>query len=115
MALTPRSGSSAETLRFVRVAHAAEFQPGTVEMVRAEGRWYALANVDGRLYALDNDCPHNGGRLGKGRLRGRELECPRHGWRWDVTTGRSCWPDTNWRARQVPVRVEGDDVLLGLL
>lgn len=84
-------------------------------MVRAGERWYALANVDGTFHAVDNNCPHNGGPLGKGRLEGREIECPWHGWRWDVVTGRSTWPESSWRSRRVPVRVDGDDVLLPLL
>jgi nitrite reductase/ring-hydroxylating ferredoxin subunit len=96
----------------VTVARVRDVRPGHVRPVRAEGRWYALANVDGAIYALDNNCPHNGGPLGRGTLRGRELECPWHGWRWDVTSGRNCWPGTNWRARCVPVRVVGDRIEL---
>ena len=33
---------------------------------------------------------------------------PWHGWRWDVTSGRNCWPGTDWRVPRVPVRVVGD-------
>ena len=76
--------------------------------VQAGERWYALANVDGVLHAVDNNCPHNGGPLGRGTLVGRELVCPWHGWCWDVTSGRNCWPGTDWRVPRVPVRVVGD-------
>jgi nitrite reductase/ring-hydroxylating ferredoxin subunit len=40
-------------------------------------------------------------------LNGRELTCPWHGWRWDATSGRNCWPGTDWRVSRVPVRVSG--------
>jgi nitrite reductase/ring-hydroxylating ferredoxin subunit len=100
---------------YVSVARASDVPPGTVTRVQAGDRWYALANVDGTFHAIDNNCPHNGGPLGKGRLVGRELECPWHQWRWDVTTGRACWPSTDWRVLRVPVRVVGDEVQLPLL
>jgi nitrite reductase/ring-hydroxylating ferredoxin subunit len=99
---------SAAAIEYVTVAHLADVPPGTVLSVRAGERWYALANVDGALHALDNNCPHNGGPLGKGELHGRELTCPWHGWRWDATSGRNCWPGTDWRVPRVPVRVVGD-------
>ncbi len=88
---------------------------GTLVAVRAGDRWYGLANVDGRLYAIDNNCPHNGGPLGKGELRGREVVCPWHGWRWDVTTGRNVWPGSDWRVPRLPVRVVGDEIQLPVL
>jgi nitrite reductase/ring-hydroxylating ferredoxin subunit len=99
---------SAAAIEYVTVAHLADVPPGTVLSVRAGERWYALANVDGVLHALDNNCPHNGGPLGKGVLDGRELTCPWHGWRWDVTSGRNCWPGADWRVPRLAVRVVGD-------
>lgn len=95
-----------EPVRFVAVARVADVPPGAVRQVRAGDRWYALANVGGTIYALDNACPHNGGPLGKGTLDGAVLTCPWHGWQWDVPSGRAVSPPSPWRARRVPVRVE---------
>ncbi|MDQ6669745.1 MAG: Rieske (2Fe-2S) protein [Chloroflexota bacterium] len=90
---------------YVTVARLDDVPPGTVRQVRAGDHWYALANVDGVLHAVDNNCPHSGGPLARGKLIGRELECPWHGWRWDVTSGRNSWPGTGWRVPRIPVRV----------
>jgi nitrite reductase/ring-hydroxylating ferredoxin subunit len=100
---------------YVTVARASELTPGSVRLVRAGDRWYALANVEGTLYAVDNNCPHNGGSLGKGTLSGRELRCPVHAWSWDVTTGRACFPPNDWRLRRIPLLIEGDEVKLPVL
>ena len=56
-----------------------------------------------------------GGPLGKGTLYGAELGCPWHGWRWDVASGRNCWPGTDWRVPKVPVRIVGDEIQLPVL
>ena len=100
---------------YVAVARLDEVPPGQVRLVCAGERCYALANVDGALHAVDNNCPHNGGPLSKGQLSGTELECPWHGWRWDVTTGRNCWPGADWRVGRVPVRLDGDAILVPVL
>jgi nitrite reductase/ring-hydroxylating ferredoxin subunit len=89
--------------------------PGGVALVSAGDRQYVLVNVDGVLYALDNNCPHNGGPLARGALRGTQLTCPWHGWTWDVTSGRNCWPGTDWRAMRVPVHIVGEAIQLPVL
>ncbi|MBI4459221.1 MAG: Rieske 2Fe-2S domain-containing protein [Acidobacteria bacterium] len=72
---------------FTRVAAVAEVPPGAVKEVSVNGKTLALCNVAGTFYALDNVCVHRGGPLGQGYLEGETLECPWHGWRYDVKTG----------------------------
>lgn len=99
------------------VAHVDEVPPGSLRLVCAGERWYALANVNGTYHALDNNCPHNGGPLAKGRLvaDGTQVECPWHCWRWDLASGRNTSPGTDWRVPRVPVRVVGDQIMLPVL
>jgi nitrite reductase (NADH) small subunit len=54
----------------------------------AGDRIVALFNVEGKFYALDGICPHQGGPLGKGFLDGCIVTCPWHGFQFDVTTGQ---------------------------
>jgi len=72
---------------FVTVATVNEISPGTGKTVDVNGTWIALFNVGGTFYAVDNTCPHAGGPLGEGRLTGDTVDCPWHGWRFDVKTG----------------------------
>lgn len=71
-----------------RVAATAEVPEGQAIVVDAGDRRLAICNVDGVLYAIDDVCTHDGGPLGEGELIGYEVECPRHGARFDVRTGR---------------------------
>ena len=79
--------------------------------VVAGDRMIALFNVNGELLALDGVCPHQGGPLGQGSLDGCIVTCPWHGWQFDVRTGQN---GINASLRQpcVPVRVEGDSILV---
>jgi|GEM_PF-318788 len=47
----------------------------------------ALVNLAGEIFGFEDRCPHLGGPLSRGELRGRTLVCPWHGWMIDVPTG----------------------------
>ena len=72
----------------VAVAKVGDIPLGTVKVVEAADRRIALCNYNGTIYAIDDECTHDRGSLDQGELIGREIECPRHGARFDITTGR---------------------------
>src|SRR5215472_4635821 len=61
---------------------------GRVRSVVVDGRTVALARCGGRLGALENRCPHQGGPLGEGSIENGWLRCPWHGYDYDPLTGR---------------------------
>ena len=83
MALEQASGG------FVSVARVADVAPGTVRVVEVDGRSLCVGlTEDGEWGAIDNVCTHDGGVLGEGELDDNAVECPRHGGRFDLFTGR---------------------------
>ncbi|MBW3539241.1 MAG: non-heme iron oxygenase ferredoxin subunit [Planctomycetes bacterium] len=98
---------------WIRIAAVEDVPPGTGRELTAAGRVVALFNVEGQFYALDGVCPHAGGPLGEGRLSGRVVTCPWHGWQFDVTSGRHCL-NANITHTAFPVRVEDGQVLVEL-
>ncbi|MGZ8481673.1 MAG: Rieske 2Fe-2S domain-containing protein, partial [Candidatus Limnocylindria bacterium] len=74
---------------FVTVARTADVEPGTVRVIEVDGRSLCLGLTgDGEWGAIDNVCTHDGGTLGEGELDDTGVECPRHGGRFDLLTGR---------------------------
>jgi 3-phenylpropionate/trans-cinnamate dioxygenase ferredoxin subunit len=74
---------------FIPVANTEDVPAGEVRVFSADGVDIAVAHVsDGGFYAIDDVCTHDGGPLGEGTLFGDLVECPRHGARFDVKTGR---------------------------
>ncbi|MBL8812632.1 MAG: Rieske (2Fe-2S) protein [Planctomycetaceae bacterium] len=67
-----------------------DLPPGQSAEVVAEGKIFAVFNVDGTVHVLDGICPHAGGPLGKGSLRGDVVTCPWHGWQFQVSSGQHC-------------------------
>lgn len=72
---------------FRTVATVDQVPAGTMKVIDVEGRRIALSHVDGAFYAMDDLCSHADASLGDGSLHGDEVECPRHGGRFNVRTG----------------------------
>ena len=74
-------------MAFVKAARVGDVPEGHAVPVEVDEENIALCNVDGEIYAVANVCTHDGGPLGEGHLQGDQIECPRHGARFDVKTG----------------------------
>jgi nitrite reductase/ring-hydroxylating ferredoxin subunit len=96
------------------VARVAELPPGQVKRVLVAGCDVALCNLRGEFHAIDNICTHAYACLSDGYFEGDELECPLHGGRFDVRTGKAGGGIVTEDVRRYAVRVEGDLVLLSL-
>lgn len=92
------------------VTKVSETPPGTISVHEVDGVRIALCNVNGRFYAIDDVCTHDGGPLDQGELDGEQVECPRHGAKFDVTTGRATVLPAVRPVKTYRVEVEGDDV-----
>jgi 3-phenylpropionate/trans-cinnamate dioxygenase ferredoxin subunit len=99
---------------FVKLAGTADVAPGQVKVYEVRGRRIALCNVEGTFYAIDDVCTHDGGPLDQGELEGHQIECPRHGARFDVRSGRALALPAVMPVRSYPVRVEDGVVKVGL-
>ena len=72
----------------IRICAAHELTPGSRRVVELNDYEEALVlNVDGRLYALSNTCPHEGAALARGPVEGTTLYCPLHRWGFLLSTG----------------------------
>ena len=72
---------------FVKVGSINDVPPGTAKVYEVGDRAVVVCNVDGELYAVDDVCTHDEASLDQGELDGYEVECARHGARFDVRTG----------------------------
>ena len=95
---------------FVKIATTADIPPGKVNVYEVDGRQIAVCNVDGTFYAIDDICTHDGGSLDQGELEDDQIECPRHGARFDVKTGRALTLPAVMPVQSYPVQVNGDAI-----
>jgi 3-phenylpropionate/trans-cinnamate dioxygenase ferredoxin component len=98
-------------MTFVKIGTKSDVAAGEVREFKVNGRSIVVANVDGaHFYALDNLCTHDNGPLGEGTLADGTVECPLHGARFDVATGRVKALPAVRPVRTYPVQLDGDDI-----
>lgn len=73
---------------WVSAGRAEAIGSGDREVVEVDGVYIAIFNVDGTYYAVEDLCTHDDGPLADGTLDGYEIECPRHGARFDIRSGK---------------------------
>lgn len=101
------------------VCRVEDIPSGTVKTFDIDGRSIGVFNIAGRFYALRNRCPHSGAELCRGEVvpfvgsdaPGRYsvakdrlmIQCPWHGWEFDLETGRSYHDPARFRTRSYDV------------
>jgi 3-phenylpropionate/trans-cinnamate dioxygenase ferredoxin subunit len=72
----------------VKVATVDEIPVNSSKLVEIDNIRIALFNLNGEFYAIEDVCTHDGGPLVEGEIvNGHEVQCPRHGARFDIRTG----------------------------
>lgn len=92
---------------WIEVGTRSELLPGEFKVVWDGDTPIAVYNLDGDLYAIEDTCTHDGGDLAGGEVHGFEVECPRHGARFDVRTGMPTCPPAYEPIACFPVKEEG--------
>jgi len=91
-----------------------EIGPGERLSFEVDHRSIVLFNIAGAFYAIDDLCTHDGGPVGEGEVEEHAIECPRHGARFDLESGKALNLPAVVDIAAYPVRVEDDQILIGL-
>jgi 3-phenylpropionate/trans-cinnamate dioxygenase ferredoxin component len=101
---------------FVRVAKVAELPDPGKMLVEVDDRLVVLFRVDGKYFALDDVCTHDGGPLSEGSLdaKGCSIACPRHGAKFDIRNGAALTMPATQATVAHEVKVVGEEVFVKL-
>jgi 3-phenylpropionate/trans-cinnamate dioxygenase ferredoxin subunit len=84
-----------------------------LKSVRVDGTEICLAHAeDGNFYAIDDVCTHENFLLSLGELFELDVECPQHGSRFNLKTGKVTGLPAVIPTRTFPVTVEGGDIFV---
>jgi nitrite reductase/ring-hydroxylating ferredoxin subunit len=101
--------------QFQKVANKDDLKEGSMLKVETNGKQIVLSMVEGKVYAIDEICTHEGGPLDEGELNGYDLKCPWHYAVFDVRNGKvsdaTVWA-TNLNSYTVKVDETNGDILV---
>ncbi len=92
-------------MSWIPVAPAASIAAGDYAQIEVDGSLVAVFNVEGRFYAIDDICTHDGGELAGGAIEGDVVICPRHGARFCLRTGTALTPPAYEPVRTYETRI----------
>lgn len=101
-------------MRYVFVTRVDQIPADRALRVKVDNRFYALIRTGDRVFAISDACPHEEASLSEGFVGGNEIECPRHGSRFDLRTGEPLSLPATEPVQTYPVLVDGMDVLVGI-
>ncbi len=97
------------TTNFIRAATLAELRKTGLLTVQLDGHTVALFEHAGKVYGVDNRCPHMGFPLDKGSVQDGILTCYWHYARFDLATGGT-FDQFADDVRSFPVEVRDDEI-----
>jgi 3-phenylpropionate/trans-cinnamate dioxygenase ferredoxin subunit len=101
-------------VEFVTVGSVGDLPEGERLLVEIDGRPLAVFRIAGKYFAIADICSHDDGPVAEGARTGYEIECPRHGARFDVRDGRVLSLPAVVDIPAYPVRVVGDEIQVGV-
>ena len=75
------------------------------------GEHLLLININDRIYAYADTCPHQKSRLSEGTFTEGTVRCARHNWEFDACTGAGVNP-RNACLKSFPIKVDGEYILV---
>jgi nitrite reductase (NADH) small subunit len=102
--------------RWIRLCDASETPVGSQRFIAAGGHELAVFHLDGpdRFVVIANSCPHAGGNLSAGEVRGNVVTCPWHEWEFDLDTS-ACTMNERVCVSKYECKVEGGGVFAKLV
>jgi nitrite reductase/ring-hydroxylating ferredoxin subunit len=72
-----------------------DLQEGKLLRADVDDKSIVLTNINGKFYAMDSVCSHEGGPLEEGTLNDYTLICPWHHGKFDIRTAKAS-SETDW-------------------
>jgi 3-phenylpropionate/trans-cinnamate dioxygenase ferredoxin subunit len=98
----------------IEVCGLSDLPPGERRVIEHDDIEIGVFNCAGRLYAIEDRCSHDDGPLAEGGFDpdACTVECPRHGSRFDLTTGKPMTLPAYIPVDTFAVIVDGDTIKL---
>lgn len=101
-------------MKMIRVASVDDFQQVSMKVFHILGRHIGVFRVaDGRFRAMEMGCRHQNADLSGGVIINDTVICPRHGWKYDLRTGKCMW-GSPVPLREHACRLENKDIFVSL-
>ena len=95
----------------IKIANISEIPIGGSKVVMHDETPVALFNINGKIIAWDNRCPHRGASLADGNINNDTVQCKYHLWEFDFK--RACsTANENIKVKKFKISLIGNDIFI---
>ncbi len=99
---------------YVRLCSLSDIEKDHTKIVRIDEREILLVRADNEIHAFENLCTHEEMPIGEVAVHCGEIQCPRHGGKFDMKTGRAIGLPAVIDLKSYDVRVDNGEVYISL-
>jgi 3-phenylpropionate/trans-cinnamate dioxygenase ferredoxin subunit len=103
-----------DQLEYIVIASEDELPSGERIFLEIDGQPVAVFNIAGKYFAIADVCSHDDGPVAEGDLHDTQIECPRHGAKFDLESGKALTLPAVVDIPAYPVRLANGEILIGL-
>lgn len=100
-------------MNYIKAAKLSKLDENNYISLSILGRKVGIFRKGEEIYAIETGCKHQGADITKGCRKGDVFTCPRHGWKYDIYTGK-CISHKSPALRKFPVKIEGEYIKVSL-
>ena len=98
---------------FVPVLGEKELEEGKMKRISVNGTPVLLIKQKGKIFAIDNRCPHQACAMSGGSLDGLAIICPCHDWRFSLENGEY-EGDASFKLNMFELKIESGKIWVKL-
>lgn len=99
---------------FVRAAKTEDIPVGTMKGFEINFERILICHTKDGFYAVANECSHDSAPISAGELENNMVICPRHGAKFDVTSGEVKAPPAVVGIDTFEIKIENDEIFVRL-
>lgn len=99
---------------FVKVCSVSALVDGVAKSFTIGEQVIILARWDGKVHALSGECTHDGNDLDGSTVADGQIECPRHGAKFDIATGDAVRLPAVVGLRKYEVKEDGGEIFVAI-
>ncbi|MEA1979762.1 MAG: non-heme iron oxygenase ferredoxin subunit [candidate division Zixibacteria bacterium] len=100
--------------KFKKVATTADVPTGEMKAFHIGHNQIIICNIEGKFYALLDECTHDSAPISSGNIQNNEVVCPRHGARFEIKSGAVKAPPALVPLDTYEVKIDGNDIYVKL-
>jgi 3-phenylpropionate/trans-cinnamate dioxygenase ferredoxin subunit len=91
-------------------------EPGENQIIEVEikGKNILVTRINGEFYAVENRCTHENLALTGGQIYGGQIQCPHHGARFDIKTGKATQFPAVMDLKTYEVKIDNNNIMVAL-